>query len=229
MKSSTQILSNSYAALNYFYLNRGKDKRFKVIYNGISVNHFNFKDKNNFIRKELQIPESAFVVCHSGRLDPAKNHSTILKVAKKLIEKDKNVFFVLCGLSTELIQEEVNALGIANNFRLLGFRNDVPQILNESNMFYFPSLTEGQPNALIEAMLVGLPIVASDIEPIKEIVPLDFRYLLIKPLEVEYAYKLILEIKSKSIFNDSGELQKWARENFSQELRFQEFYHCLIN
>lgn len=228
-KSSTQVLSNSYAALNYFYPNRGDDKRFKVIYNGMNVSDFIFKQRNNFIRKELQIPEDAFVVCHSGRLDPAKNHTTILKVAKKLIEADKNIFFILCGLSTELLLEEVNVLGIADNVRLLGFRKDVPQILDVSDLFFFPSLTEGQPNALIEAMLVGLPFVASNIEPIKEIVPFDFRALLITPLEVEDACKLILEIKSKSLSKDFGVIRKWAMDNFSQELRFKEFYHCLIN
>lgn len=228
-KSSTQVLSNSYAALNYFYPNRRDDKRFKVIYNGMNVSDFIFEQKNNFIRKELQIPEDAFVVCHSGRLDPVKNHKKILEVAKKLIDKDKNIFFILCGLSTELLQEEVNALVIADNVRLLSYRKDVPQILNESDLFFFPSLTEGQPNALIEAMLMGMPFVASNIEPIKEIVPFDFRAFLINPLDVEVACKLILEIKSKSLDRDFGVIRKWAIDNFSQELRFQEFYNCLIN
>jgi glycosyltransferase involved in cell wall biosynthesis len=229
LKSSTQILSNSKAALDYFYPNRGDDERFKVIYNGMNVNDFIFAEKRKSIRAELQIPENAFVICHSGRLDPAKNHSTILKVAKKLIDADKNIFFILCGLSTEQLQEEVSALGVANNIRLLGFREDVPQILNESDLFYFPSITEGQPNALIEAMLVGLPFVASNIAPIEEIIPSDFRLLLINAFDVEEACKLIIAIKSKDLNMKFARIQRWATDNFSQEQRFKEFYHCLIN
>ena len=227
--NSTHILSNSKASLDHFFPEWEKDGRFNVIYNGMNVKEFELDEKSGAIRKELDIPEDAFVVCHSGRLDPAKNHPTIMKVAKQLIDADKNIYFVLCGLYTEKLQNEVNALGIAGNIRLLGFRRDVPQILRSSNLFYFPSITEGQPNALIEAMLTGLPFVASNIAPIEEIIPEDLRPFLVGPYELEDSIKLIGDIKASRLNQDVNTIQKWAKDNFSQELRFEEFYNCLIN
>lgn len=226
---STHILSNSKASLDHFFPGWKKDQRFKVIYNGMNVEDFKLDGKNGAIRIELGIPEDAFMVCHSGRLDPAKNHPTILKVAKQLIDDDKKLYFVFCGLYTEKLQNEVNALGISENVRLLGFRKDVPQILRESNLFYFPSITEGQPNALIEAMMTGLPFVASNIAPIKEIIPENLRSFLVGPYEVRDAVKLIGDIKANRFNHEFYDVQKWAKDNFSQELRFDEFYNCLKN
>ena len=225
---STQILSNSKSSLNYFFSEWESDMRFRVIYNGIDINDFKFENKKNKLRKVLNIPEDAFLICHSGRLDKAKNHLTILKVAKQLIDDNKNIFFVLCGLSTEQLQEKVNILGIAENVRLLGYRRDVPQILHESDLFYFPSLTEGQPNALIEAMLSGLPFIASNINSIKEIVPDYLLPYLVDPLEVEETVMIIKDLIQNRGKINTDRMECWARENFSKDLRFKEFLNCLI-
>ncbi|MCH7412058.1 glycosyltransferase [Belliella sp. R4-6] len=227
--SSTQILSNSKASLNFFFPGWQKSERFKVIYNGMNVDDFHFHEKNLSIRAELGIPLEAFVICHSGRLDPAKNHKTMLKVAKQLIERDKSIFFIFCGLSTEKLQDEVDSMGIMGNVKLLSFRNDVSEILRTSNLFYFPSLTEGQPNSLIEAMLCGLPFVASNIPPIVEIMPESLMSYLIDPLDVEKSVRLIFEVQEKKDHGLTGITQNWARGYFSQDLRFKEFYNCLIN
>jgi glycosyltransferase involved in cell wall biosynthesis len=225
---STHILSNSKASLHHFFPAWEKDGRFKVIYNGINVNDFEMDEKSGSIRKELGIPEDAFVVCHSGRLDPAKNHPTILKVAKQSIDADKNIYFVFCGLYTEKLQNQVNALGIAGNIRLLGFRRDVPQILRSSNLFYFPSITEGQPNALIEAMLTGIPFVASNISPIKESIPENLSPILVNPFDVEESVKAIVAFQTNKNDEEVISIQKWAMNYFSSKLRFNEFRDCLI-
>ncbi|MDO9551554.1 glycosyltransferase [Rhodonellum sp.] len=227
--SSTQILSNSKASLNFFFPSWQKNERFKVIYNGMNVDDFHFHAKNSSIRAELGISLEAFVICHSGRLDPAKNHKTLLKVAKELIERDKSIYFIFCGLNTEKLQDEVDSMGIKGNAKLLGFRKDVADILSTSNLFYFPSLTEGQPNALIEAMLCGLPFVASNIPPIVEIMPETQKPYLIDPLDVEKSVNLILGARAKTDRVLTEITKNWAREYFSQELRFKEFYNCLIN
>ena len=57
----------------------------------------------------------------------------------------------------------VQQMGLDGQIHLLGYRSDVLRILPLFDLYYFPSLTEGQPNALIEAMATGLPFVASDI------------------------------------------------------------------
>jgi glycosyltransferase involved in cell wall biosynthesis len=227
-KYSTQILSNSKASLDYYFTKWSTNTRFKIIYNGVEINDV-VDGQINSTREELQIPLNAFVVCHSGRLDKAKNHNTILKVAKQLIQSSNNIYFILCGLGTEKLQNEIVNLGIDSKFRLLGHRNDVPKILNASNLFYFPSLTEGQPNALIEAMIVGIPVVASNIDSIKEMLPKELHRFLVCPLDTNNAVKNILSIKSNSESQDTERTKSWAKNLFSSHERFNDFYKVLTS
>src|SRR5690606_5670056 len=98
--SASKILSNSKAALDYFYPEniRQNPNSFEVIYNGVDYSSFLSSQAN--LRAELGIPEQAFVIGHIGRVAPAKNHTTILDVAIKMVEEDPNVYFLLCGDKT---------------------------------------------------------------------------------------------------------------------------------
>lgn len=230
-KNATHILANSYSSLDYFFPERKiSDTRFKVINNGVDAKIFNLPvDKS--LRDSINIPENAFVVGHCGRLDKVKNHATILKVARALIQSDKNIFFLFCGQDTHRLQPQVDNLGLTGNIRLLGFRTDVNKLLKIMNLFYFPSITEGQPNALIEAMISGLPFVASDIKPIKEVVPHDLHKWLVSPYDVDSACRLILRLKKN--MGDNPEAKLWDNssiiERFDSEKRFTEFLKILVN
>src|SRR5690606_15090444 len=68
---------------------------------------------------------------------------------------------------------------------LLENRKDIPKVLNAFDLYYFPSITEGQPNALIEAWIKGIPFLASNIKPIKDIVPEELYSYLSNPLDAE--------------------------------------------
>jgi glycosyltransferase involved in cell wall biosynthesis len=219
---STNILANSVSGLNYFFPYRSSnDSRFKVIQNGFNLSDFD-KQKNEIdIKKIFDIPNNAFVIGHSGRYNIAKNHEFMIKVAQQLISIDKHFYFVFCGKDTEMLQTNVENLGIEKNVRLLGYRKDVLKIMSRVNLFYFPSLTEGQPNALIEAMIMGIPIVASDIEPIKECIPELYHQQLVNPTDVDANVQLLL--MTKLIKPDELNLSEWAKTIFSAEKRFEEF------
>jgi len=225
---ATQILANSNNALNYFFQNRKLDERFKVIYNGVNINLFSIRNNENYIRNSLNIPEDGFMISHSGRLDPAKNHQIILEIAKIYCKKRSNVYFVMCGLETEKLKPQINALNLQNKVFALGYREDVVQVLSESSLFIFPSTTEGQPNALIEAMLMNLPILASNIEAIRESVPFNFYSNLLDPNDVNGFIEAIEKTETIDAFQDQLKLKDWAMENFDDKTRFKEFYNQLI-
>ena len=185
-KNATQILSNSQAAIDFFFPYRNlSDPRFKVVYNGVNALDYKLVENKNSIRKQLNIPLDAFVIGHVGRYDKAKNHKTILKVFQRLLKRNLNGYLVLCGKDTEKLSPEINELGIKKTTLVLGYRKDIPRVLKSLDCFLFPSITEGQPNALIEAMNSGIPIIASDIPAIRECVAQQMEEFLCNPLDIE--------------------------------------------
>jgi len=225
-KNATKILSNSKAALDYFYSDRaGNDNRFKVIYNGIDAAKFNTVG-NVYSKKDFNIPENAFLIGHTGRFNAAKNHKTILDVAEIICKKYDNVFFLFCGKDTDVyLKEQVsNNQILKDKVKILGYRDDVNKILPVSNLFFFPSITEGQPNALIEAMIVGLPIVASNIEPIKETTPKQLHNELLDPLDVVGFVKRIEEYYLNEEKRKENNYSEWAKKKFNPYILFNQFY-----
>lgn len=226
--SATKILSNSQAALDYFYPKKIKETPnfFEVIYNGVDVSKF-LSTKDD-LREELSIPKHAFVVGHIGRVAPAKNHKTIVEVAIMLTKENPDIYFVLCGANTrkefgQLIEEKK----LNDQIKLLGVRRDIINVLNTLNCFYFPSITEGQPNALIEAMVVGIPFVASDIDPIKETVPAKFYNFLIPAKDKFVAINKIKSIKTMDIsaLSEFIVLAEKMAEQYSAGKLFKKFYN----
>lgn len=225
-KFATDILSNSKAAFDFFYPNKWhKESRFKIIYNAVKYDDFIYETDD--IRDEIRIPKDAFVIGHTGRYNKAKNHSTILAVAEELCKNDKSIYFVLCGNGVkDNLEKVVGEMNLLNQIILLNNRSDIPKVLNSFDCFYFPSLTEGQPNSLIEAMLMNLPIVASDIPSIKETVPKEYINHLIPPTNVKIAVEKIKYIQR----NQSSihiNLKEWVIKNFAPEKLFNEFYKVI--
>lgn len=223
-KYATNILSNSKAAFDFFFTDVWKkDKRFEVIYNGINPESF-VNEKNN-LRNELNIPDNAFVVGHTGRYNEAKNHKTIIKVAFELCEKHDDIYFLLCGNEVkDNLEEGIKKSKFQNRIIVLNNRTDIPKVLNTLDCYYFPSVTEGQPNALIEAMVMNLPIVTSNIAPIKESVPDFFQDELVFPESVNQATDKILQVYISRNYHQLG---KWAIEKYDHKLLFEQFFNVL--
>ena len=223
-RNATAILSNSKSALDFFYAKRSiGDSRFKVIYNGIDFNGIDFKKLK---KEDFDIPSDGFVIGHTGRYNYAKNHDTIIKVAERICEKYSNIYFVLCGKNTDVELLDIvskNSI-LRDKVKLLGYRNDVLSILTVFNLYFFPSITEGQPNALIEAMVSGLPIIASDIGPIKETVPEVLHCELIKPLDFIGFCNRIEEYYLSDSKRKNANFSQWAVKRFSPSELFTQFY-----
>ena len=112
--------------------------------------------------------------------------------------------------------------GLAGKVLLLGYRRDVKELLAAFDLYYFPSVTESQPNALQEAMARGVPVLASDIAPIKECVPPDFRQKLVSPTDVNTASQRIEQLYLNRDMLKEYVLTDWAREMYSESKRFKQ-------
>jgi glycosyltransferase involved in cell wall biosynthesis len=178
-RSSTCILSNSEAALDKFHGNRWRDKQlFKVIPNGVDSQRFRPVPSCRLeVRQSFGLPDSALVIGHIGRFDPAKDHETLFTAIRLARQAGLDAWLLCAGTGTDLerFHGRLKVHGISEYTLSLGARSDVAHLHHAMDVFVFPSITEGQPNALIEAMLSGIPILASDIPPIREAVP-EFLY-----------------------------------------------------
>lgn len=145
-------------------------------------------------RRDIGIPETAFVVNHIGRMtgaDPTNNslqesqkaQDVLLKSFSRAFSGDGEKFLVLVGdgpLRPE-IENLANNLGIVDQTRFLGKQPEPWPALKAADIFFFPSRYEGLPNVLPEAASCGLPVIASDIPEIRSLSPGDA--WLLKPVD----------------------------------------------
>lgn len=137
-------------------------------------------------RRALGLPDSAVVLISVGRQDNQKGQVYLLRAAHTLIPMHSQVQVLLVGRpgsASDSLADHTKQLGLANHVRFLGHRDDVPDLLAAADVFTFPSLWEGYPGAVLEAMALGLPVVASDIAPVREIVASGVTGLLFPPGE----------------------------------------------
>lgn len=152
--------------------NRAKTFRAgKIVYVpgvGIDINRFSKYIGNCHEKRiELGLSEDDFILLSVGELITRKNQLIVLEAMGELKKKGilNGIRYVICGggkLGAEL-QERALALGISDYVHFLGYRNDVSEIYNASDLFVFMSIQEGLPVALMEAMACGLPTICSNI------------------------------------------------------------------
>jgi len=148
-----------------------QSKRIRLVENGINVSRFLKAGGAEELRGALGIDAQSKVIGTVGRLTGEKGHKVLLQSARMVLDTHGNCFFVIVGdgkLRSEL-EEQARAAGIAERVVFTGARSDIPQLLSMMDIFVLPSLTEGQPMALLEAMAAGKAIVASDVGDVKKI------------------------------------------------------------
>lgn len=226
---STDILSNSKAAFNFFFHSKHTDdSRFKVVPNGFSkgkLNNETNEDTSQELRTKYNIPLDKLIIGHVGRYNEAKNFPFIFQVIKEFSKQEyKNIHFVFCGRGTDsaAFKNELKQLGIDSFCSFLGSQNKILEVYECYDLFFFPSITEGQPNALIEAMVMGLPFVAADIPPIRECIPKEAISQLIMLNSSQNALNKLVAILNES--NKEKYIhKKWAIDYYKPKKRFEQF------
>jgi glycosyltransferase involved in cell wall biosynthesis len=151
-----------------------------VVYNGINVDYFQSAESKAEIRCRLGIGAQRPVIFASGNFRFAKGFDLLLQSMVELLDrfrrenpgKDKLPVLVITGEGTlqESMAEMAQRFGIADNVRFLGFRTDMPVILRAADLFVLSSRWEGCPMVVLEAMALGVPIVATGVGGVPELV-----------------------------------------------------------
>ncbi|MCL6508771.1 MAG: glycosyltransferase family 4 protein [Bryobacteraceae bacterium] len=134
------------------------------------------------LRRELEIAPTDVVVGFIGRLEEQKGVAHLLHAVAALSKDFTNIKVVIAGEGSwkQRLQDEASGLGL-RNVLFLGFRRDTPQLLRMFDVFVLPSLFEGLPVVLIEAMAAGCAVVATRIGGVEEVVVDGFNGILVQP------------------------------------------------
>lgn len=152
---------------------------------------------------------------------PAKGVDLLLKAWVIVTSKIKDVHLSIVGDGPlEDYQRYIDQLGLTDTVLLLGKRSDITELLISSDLFVLPSRREGMPNALMEAMLTGLPCIASDISGCQDLIQHNVEGLLVPPANVvELANAIEFLLKNGDIGARLGlNARKRIVESFDFEL-----------
>lgn len=186
-------------------------EKIPVIFNGV--------DLNRYIKKiQYDIPECANIV-HVGSLIPLKNHSMMID-AIKMVHQERpaiHVQFLGVGVSEQKLKKKVADEWLEDTIEFVGLTSDVAGYLHQADIFMMPSQYEGMPMSLIEAMGTGLPIIASRVGGIPDMIDDGKSGLLIRPTSDELAAALIRLLNDEKLRSSLGTEAYAKARKFSSE------------
>ena len=153
------------------------------IHNGVALSQLRPTRSREEVRRELGITPRTILIGTAGRLSPVKAHDCLLRAAKLILREERHAKFLIVGdgpLRGELIAL-AEQLGVRHECLFPGARADVYDLIAAMDVFVLPSLAEGIPMALLEAMALGRPVVATAVGGVPEIVTHRSNGLLIDP------------------------------------------------
>lgn len=134
------------------------------IHNGIKVDRFQV-DGDGRLRRELGLRNGTKLVGTVANVRQSKGYEFFIESARKVVDAMPDVRFVAVGdidpILAKPLFDSIERLGLQDRFLFLGFRADVPEFLSELDLFVLPSVSEGFPLVVLEAMAAARPIVVT--------------------------------------------------------------------
>lgn len=193
------------------------EKNGVIIHYGIEMQKFQQHTQRNGLRAEFGANESTVVFGNIGRLHTQKGQRYLLEAFRTVREEypDTVVWIVGGGELRDKLEGLARDLGIDSSVRFFGARTDIPELLSVVDVFVLPSLWEGQPLSILEAMAAGKPIIASHVDGIRDILVDGVNALLVPAGSSEQlAMAMTRVIQNREL---APRLSMAAREAFSEK------------
>ncbi len=193
-------------------------KRSKVVNYGIDLNRFNPDKKMTDLKNELGIEQGKTVVGYLVRMTTQKDPFTLVKAIAEVAKQTKNIQFLFVGdgdLKDATVQL-ANDLGVTSMIKFHPFRTDVPEVLNTFDIYTLPSLWEGLPIGMLEAMAMRKAIVATPVDGSKEAIQDGINGLLVPCQDPNALAEAILKLHQNNEFRNKLGLaaQQTVHDNF---------------
>ena len=203
------------------------EKKIKVIDNGIDVNRFDKTIPNEKLRRELCLNGNCTVVGTIGSLKYEKGHEYLLRAAKEVLESHTSVKFLIVGSGPlrNSLEGQVKSLGIANDVIFTGYRKDVAELLSVMDIFVLPSVKEGLPMVLLEAMAAKKPVVATRVGAVSKVISDNETGILVEPGDVSALQRTIGNLLKDTVKTQGLALKGYERvkKDFSSESMCREY------
>lgn len=198
---TTHAISCGALASKFLFPNRSD---VKIISNGVDTTLLaDLESQDKYLSNLFEV--SGLNLIQVGRLEKVKNHKFSIEFASYLKDKgwDFTLFFVGKGSLLNSINEEIEKRNLTDKVKVLGLRDDIPELMASCDFMIMPSLYEGFPVVLVEAQAVGLKTLASD--RVSYEVDLGLNLVKFVPLESEYAHW-------------ESEMNKWRHEQTASKI-----------
>ncbi len=211
-------------------------EQIKAIVNGVDTERFfpNHEIKEE-TRKKLDLKKSSLCIGTVGSLRPVKNQALLINACKAILPHFDQVEVLIVGegpLQSKLLQE-VKTLGLSEKIHFAGVQPNIPEILNALDIFVLPSRSEGMPNAVLEAMACGIPVIATAVGGTSEVIEDGKNGILIasedEPHLIQALTELIQNHEKRLAFGLEGRrrvLSQFSLKNMVSE--YQMLYESLL-
>jgi len=203
------------------------EEKIRVIDNGIDLTRFRDTISPETVKEEFRLKKEVTIIGTIGNLGDEKGHVYLLRAARNIVKYVKSVKFLFIGdgpLRGDL-ENEATQLGIGDHIIFTGFRTDIPNLLSIMDIFVLPSVKEGLPMVLLEAMAAKKPVIATRVGAIPRVVD-NGNGILVEPRDAEGLEKAIV-----SLLTNEEKRRKYAsagfetvRTQFSSERMSSEYF-----
>jgi glycosyltransferase involved in cell wall biosynthesis len=189
------------AAERYIRVGATPAHKMRVIANGVDTARFApDAAARERLRAELGLGD-AFVWAMIGSFEPAKDHDTLLRSFALVLTQRPHTLLLLAGRDEPLrsaMEALARELGVAERVRFLGVRRDVPALMNAADAVVLSSAWEGMPNVLLEASSCAVPVVATDVGGVREVVVTEQTGFIVAPRSPEKLTQAMLRLMALS-------------------------------
>lgn len=174
----------------------GRQRDMHVILNGIDVEAARAQADRAAVRRELGVSDDEVAIVTVANLRREKDYPTLIAAAERVVAAEPSAVFLAVGQGPEqgMLEDLLASTALGDRFRFLGYRSDAIRVTSGCDVFTLSSLHEGFPLAMMEAMALGLPVVATAVGGIPEAVDHGRSGLIVPPSDPGALAEALLEV-----------------------------------
>ena len=206
--------------------------KLETVYSGIDLNKFSAD--NGKLRKEFSISKETFLIGNTSAIADHKDYFTFIDAAENALKEDPSLVFLIIGKGPmeDEIASYLRLKSLGDSVRMIGFRNDIPEILAELDLFMITSKTEGLGTSIIDAFAAAVPVLATRAGGIPELVEDEKTGLLCEVGDSKALANSIVKLKNDPELGDrlkvaaSEKVKKFSKRETAQSTLA--VYHNLL-